>query len=140
MNESKIIKGKVSAIIDESSVLINRGSNDGVRVGTKFRIYPEGCRVIVKDPDDPKREITLLFEAPIVIASDVHDNFTLCHTELMGGSGLFGYPSMGALMKREKLKYEKTALKTNVKPITVGDPVEEIPETPKPDKEETPPF
>jgi len=123
MNESKIIKGKISAIIDENSVLINRGSNEGVREGTKFRIYPEGCRVTVKDPDDPKREITLLFEAPIVVASDVYKDFTLCRTELT--SSLFSYSEGGLFGVHEKLKYGVDPLKKNIKPISVGDPVEE---------------
>ena len=44
-----LIKGKVAAIKSDYAIIINKGSEDGVREGMRFRIYEEGEDI--KDPD-----------------------------------------------------------------------------------------
>lgn len=49
MEKNKIINGKVIKIIDSKTIIINKGSNDGVIKGDRFLIYNIGEEII--DPD-----------------------------------------------------------------------------------------
>lgn len=44
------ITGKVAQLIDDRTLVINRGSSDGVKVGMKFMVYDQTGKSVV-DPD-----------------------------------------------------------------------------------------
>jgi len=125
MPESIAIKAKIAAVIDEYSVIINKGSKDGVREGMRFRIYPEGSMQTITDPDNPDKKLKITLYAPEVTAREILDDFSKCYT-----AREFIFPDTASplyALTGVKLLYgqEKT-LKEKVRPITAGDTVEEV--------------
>lgn len=57
------IRGKVAAIVSNRAIAINRGSDDGVQVGTRFAVlYPKAVEeLVIVDPDtgEPLGEVDL---------------------------------------------------------------------------------
>lgn len=50
--EQPPIRGKVAAIVSNRAIAINRGPEDGVRIGTRFAVlYPASAEPVIRDPD-----------------------------------------------------------------------------------------
>jgi len=122
MPEINIIKGKVAAIINNHSVMINRGSKDGVQKGDRFKIYPKGAIATIKDPDDPNKKINIELYAPEVkVEIVIDDHFSLCKTEMISRFTYFDSP-----MLTPEILTSIQPLKDQVKPISEGDTVEQV--------------
>ncbi len=67
---------RVIKIIDDKSIVINIGENDGVISGDKFQIYAVGEHVI--DPETNEDLGTLNTVKEVVSAIDVFPNMTIC--------------------------------------------------------------
>jgi len=73
------IKGKIAAILDRTTVVINRGSLDGVSKGLKFYIYTELGPF--NDPDTGENLGTIPRVWGKVVVSTVADRLCLARTE-----------------------------------------------------------
>jgi len=72
-----MLQGKIAAIVDNESVVINMGSEQGVSPGMTFTAVYEAQRIL--DPDNPKNTLgTLTFEIAKLRATNVQDKMTFC--------------------------------------------------------------
>jgi hypothetical protein len=72
-----MIEGKVAAIIDGESVVINVGKQHGVRPGMRFKAIYRTGRIV--DPDDPTNVLAgLTLVIGEMRANSVLDSFTYC--------------------------------------------------------------
>src|SRR5882672_6451955 len=72
-----MLQGKIAAIVDNESVVINMGPEQGVSPGITFTAVYEAQRIL--DPDNPKNTLgTLTFEIAKVRATNVQDTMTFC--------------------------------------------------------------
>jgi len=127
MADPNKIKAKIAAIVDSTSVVINKGANDGIRYGMKFKIFPKGSSQEISDPENPERKMKIELYAPEVIVREVYDNFALCVTgmELSIPETTPLYKSSFATISLFAAE-SKPTLRSKVEPISIGDPVEEI--------------
>ena len=130
---AKPIEGAIAKIVDDKTVIVNRGASDGVRDGMKFAIFVAGEDV--KDPESGKSLGAWEVVKGHVRASHVQDKLSVCTvTTLEEPSGKKG-PSRtlsGAMVDVSFV--EEGAGKLNVQagdmsgrpevgPVTVGDKV-----------------
>jgi hypothetical protein len=72
-----MLQGKIAAIIDKESVVINLGSEQGVSPGMKFAAVYEAQRI--PDPDNPQNILgSLLFEIAKLQAINVQERMAFC--------------------------------------------------------------
>lgn len=72
-----MITGKVAAIVDDSSVVINVGEEHGVKLGMKFQAVFKTPRIV--DPDDPENVLDgLLFTIAELHVNSVLAKFAYC--------------------------------------------------------------
>jgi hypothetical protein len=72
-----MLQGKIAAIIDKESVVINLGSDQGVSPGMKFTAVYEIQRIL--DPDNPEKTLgSLTFEIAKLQAANVQEKMTFC--------------------------------------------------------------
>lgn len=67
---------RVIKIIDDKTIVINAGENDGIKSGNKFQIYAVGEHVI--DPETKEDLGTLNTVKEVVSAIDVFPSMTIC--------------------------------------------------------------
>lgn len=73
-----MLRGKIAAIANEDSVVINLGSEDGVKPGMNFLAVYE--TVAITDPDNPDKELGgLTFKIADLQAASVLPQMTLCN-------------------------------------------------------------
>ncbi len=91
----KGIEGKIAKIIDEYTVVINRGHEHGVEEDMRFVIYEQGEEI--KDPDTDESLGTFEYVKAKVRVTNVSEKFstaTTCEADtppvLMGLRGLLG--------------------------------------------------
>lgn len=70
---------KIAKIIDEYSVVINQGINDGIASGDVFEIYASGTEI--KDPDTGESLGNLDFVKAKIVARDVFPKMSVCHSQ-----------------------------------------------------------
>ncbi len=139
---TKIIEGKVAKILDEYSIVINVGRNDGVTEGMVFVVFTQSSDEI-KDPDSGETLGTLENVKDYVSAVHIQDKFTTCvakeakkipeEGEGSGAQTLSGAmmaESMSARPGGSKISTEKLNVNTSQiagvpqsGPITLGDKV-----------------
>ena len=73
---STSIEGKIAKIVDECTVIINRGAEAGVREGMKFAIFAGGDAVA--DPDTGEALGTWEVVKDYVKASHVQEKISVC--------------------------------------------------------------
>ncbi len=73
---SEAIEGKIASIVDERTVIINRGASADVREGMKFVIFVEGDSV--KDPDSGESLGTWEIVKGYVSAAHIQEKITVC--------------------------------------------------------------
>ncbi len=139
---TKTIEGKVAKILDEYSIVINVGRNDGVTEGMVFVVFTQSSDEI-KDPDSGETLGTLENVKDYVSAIHIQDKFTTCvakeakkipeEGEGSGAQTLSGAmmaESMSARPGGSKIRTEKLNVNTSqiagvpqLDPITLGDKV-----------------
>ncbi len=76
----KLIEGKVARILDEYSIVINVGRNDGVAKDMVFVVFTQS-EDEVKDPDSGDALGKLENVKDYVTAAHVQDKFTICNAQ-----------------------------------------------------------
>lgn len=72
-----MLTGKIAAIVDETSVVINLGALQGVRTGMRFKANFKTQPIT--DPDNRENKLDgLSFEIAVLVASSVFERFTYC--------------------------------------------------------------
>lgn len=80
MPKSELIRGRIAAVVSETSVVINRGGSHGVKEDMKFTIYIEVGPV--EDPDDPENTIQKLrYKKGTIAATSVLEKMSICSIE-----------------------------------------------------------
>ncbi len=133
-----ILRGNVVLILDDQKIIINRGSDHGVKVGDKFFIYQQGYEVT--NPADSQSLGEIEWIKAQVEAVNVQEKMTL----VMGlpkqrqstQSNLLSYtltqPTSGltsqAEQDRERLNVMQNQISgsTQIRPIAIGDPVRSV--------------
>ncbi|MHC4253312.1 MAG: hypothetical protein ACYS9X_29685 [Planctomycetota bacterium] len=127
------IEGLIARILNDESVVINRGSAHGVKEGMRFAIFTELDEV--KDPETGSSMGRLELVKARVVASHVQENMTICEAEPPVGPATFEDPTQHTLSAemiavslhsrgaRGKLKVERGQVAGLPKagPIAVGD-------------------
>jgi hypothetical protein len=71
------IRGKIAAVVDVASFIINVGANQGVSIGMLFRVA--GRNNDIPDPDNPARVLKgISFIVGTIRATVVYDDFAFC--------------------------------------------------------------
>ncbi len=141
---TKTIEGKVAKILDEYSIVINVGRNDGVTEGMVFVIFTQSSDEI-KDPDSSETLGTLENVKDYVSAAHIQDKFTTCvakevkripeEGESSGAQTLSGAMMAESMSARPggKIRTEKLNINTSqiagvpqLDPITLGDKVRSV--------------
>ncbi len=134
---AETITGKVAKIVDESTVVINVGSKDGVKGGMRFLIVAEGDEV--KDPDSGD----LLGKWEIVkgriVVSHAQDRLAVCVAEPQAGEEGQKPRTLSAAMVEVSMPRAQVGAKAklnvrpsevsggpSVGPIVVGDKVRSV--------------
>ena len=132
------IEGLVARILNEESVVINRGSAHGVKEGMRFAIFAELDEV--KDPETGASLGRLELVKTRVVASHVQESMTTCDAEPPTGPVSFDDPTQHTLSAemiavslhsrgaRGKLKVERGQIDglPTAAPIAVGDRVRSV--------------
>lgn len=121
------IEGKIAAILDKTTVVINRGSDHGVEHGTEFYIYTKIGPFFDPDTGDNLGETTKVWGK--VRASIVENRFSVAKTEY---SVKFSIDPQSILAKffgtiRIELPVDESDIEITVQKIKVGFPVLSIP-------------
>ena len=140
MTKTTLIEGQVAQILNARELVINRGSNQGVRIGMKFAVIePKALNIV--DPETGQELGSVPRPKVQVQVITVQDNLSVARTYRskrvnVGGFGLAG---VGLPRMFEPPKYEKRYETFKSDPSTwedldeehsyvkVGDPVEQIP-------------
>lgn len=133
------IEGAVAKILTARELVINRGSEDGVRTGMKFQILDRKVEN-VKDPetgkvlgsiDRPKVDVRVTRVAEhLSIAQTFHERTVNLGGSLMGVSGLMRqfeppkYETVYETLKTDEMTWED--LDESMSFVKTGDPVREI--------------
>lgn len=122
----QVIRAKVAAVVTPTSVVINRGRNDGVTQGMKFGVYYTFGPIT--DPDDPSNIIPeLTFRKGTITATRTYNRMTFCSLDPVSPSR----PWMTSLPFSPEPAYppvERPMYAEEDKTIRVGDTVEQIEE------------
>ena len=135
------IEGKVAAILDKHTVVINRGSTHGVKRGDTFYIY--NVLGPFKDPDTGESLGTAENTLSRVTVDTLEDKFCIASTpkfvsnafNIMMSRSLVGNTSRKTL----PLAGEGKAEKSNPRVVRVGSPVFLVPEKSEDQSESTAP-
>ncbi|ODS32383.1 MAG: hypothetical protein SCARUB_02494 [Candidatus Scalindua rubra] len=145
MDMEKIIEGKVAKILDEYSIVINVGRNNGVTEGMIFVVFVQSDDEI-KDPDSGETLGKVENVKDYVYVAHVQDKFSTCvarekkklskEVESMGAQTLSGAmmaESITARPRSSKISTEKLNVNTSqvagvpqLGPISVGDRVRAV--------------
>jgi hypothetical protein len=132
------IEGLVARILNDESVVINRGSAHDVKEGMRFAIFTELEEI--KDPETGTSMGKLELVKARVVAMHVQENMTICEAEPAAGPANFEDPTEHTLSAemiavslhssggRGKLKVDhgQVAGLPEAGPITVGDHVRSV--------------
>ncbi len=96
------IKGKVAGVLNEREISINIGSKHGVHKGMKFKILADKP-MDIHDPDSNELLGTIDREKVQVLASEVHEIFSICKTfrkSTIGSDILSSFQEMSTMFTR----------------------------------------
>lgn len=122
-----MIEGKIAALIDRYTVVINVGSEDGVKTGMDFVIFEKGAEI--QDPETKKVLGNLEIVKGYVTATNVQKKFTTAESSKTVTTSSLIYPVFPfEKTERVPLPISSTthSLKPSKKEITIGDSVREI--------------
>ena len=136
---------KIVKIIDEYQVIVDAGSDDGIKCGTHFKVLSKPIEIIDKDTDINLGAIEL--DKAEIKATKVYDKMCICEnavnrsggiyptSSLIGGMGLNAINGTLNGMIEEEAIHEKLNINVNdladsisykETPIRVGDKVEKV--------------
>ena len=130
------IEGKIAKIVDEQTVIINRGSEAGVREGMKFAIFAAGDAVT--DPDTGEALGTWEIVKGSLKVTHVQEKISVCCATQMDEAADQGKPSKTLSSAMVDVSFDKGAGskldvraadmsgRPKVGPVTVGDSVRSI--------------
>ena len=132
------IEGLVARILNDESIVVNRGSAHGVKEGMRFAIFTELDEV--KNPETGSSMGKLELVKARVVAAHVQENMTICEAEPPVGPATFEDPTQHTLSAemiavslhsrgaRGKLKVERGQIDglPTAAPIAVGDRVRSV--------------
>lgn len=124
------IKAKVARILDDRRLILNRGSDDGVEIGSRFAILSNRS-VEITDPEDPKAIIgTLPVARTIVKVTSVEDHMSIAQTfRTLKSSGIL--PAFGPREWNDSIDTDESTvvdeLGTAERTVKWGDEAVEIP-------------
>ena len=127
------IKGKIAKIIDESTVIINVGQQDGVTSGMRFVIYEEGEEIL--DPDTGGSLGAWEVVKGEVVAKHVQERIAVAQappkeTKSMNApvSSLMAEVSKGRSEEAGRLNVSRSDLsgRPQVGPVAIGDRVRSV--------------
>lgn len=101
---------KVAKIIDERNIVLNCGDNDGISVGSKFKIFSEKCSLVV-DPDTGEDLGNLRLIKAKVQAVTVYDKMCICQNL---------YNTMSTAVLAGLSSFQSAQLKVDPSQITGG--------------------
>lgn len=117
---------KVIKIVDDETLVINAGYNDGIETGDKFEIYSTGEEI--KDPDTNETLGTLDLVKEKVEAIDVFPKMCICrHNTIVNFMNTVSYEL--ARIKTKPLNVDSTQISgglSNDDVIKIGDKVRKI--------------
>lgn len=120
MNEN--VEGKIAAILDKTTVVINRGSDQGVEKGTKFYIYSKLGPFFDPDSGESLGEITKIWGK--VQATIVERRFCIAETMYSTNSTIFSmFAHENIFSTRMELPVAESDITMMMENIKVGFPV-----------------
>jgi hypothetical protein len=126
------IKGKVAAIKDEYTIIINKGSENGVEEDMRFMIYEEGEEIIDPDTKNSLGKLEYLkAKVKVKYASDKFAWAETYQTYMVNSWNAINTALLGIGNKQERIKLplEEMANEPNQmlnRFVKVGDPVRQI--------------
>jgi hypothetical protein len=127
---SERIEGRVAQLIDDRTLVINRGSQHGVRIGMRFAVLnPRGAEII--DPDSGDTIGSVEIDKVVVKVVRVEELLAVAKTFRTLTTSIF--PSLALYTggtRRETLRSDETTYREELDPkdsyINVGDPVVQV--------------
>lgn len=126
------IKGKVAQIVDDYRIVLNKGTNAGVEVGSRFAVLSAET-VPITDPDNSEKSIgELLVARTIVKVVNVGGDYSIAQTfRTAKSSGLFPSFSVGPSEHKDSIQSDSLTVAERLgakeRSVHVGDEVIEIP-------------
>jgi hypothetical protein len=123
------IEGKVARLIDTQTLVINRGSEHGVRVGMRFAVLnPRGAEIT--DPDTNEVIGSVELDKIVVKVVSVEPRLAVARTfRTFTTRGIFNFPITGET-RRESLRTGDTTYREELDDkdsyIKVGDPAVQV--------------
>ena len=128
MPKNSPITGKIAGFVTKKNVVINRGSQDGVKKGMRFSVNLSIGRI--EDPDDPSNILEgLSFVKARIQATSVYKRMSYCsiigtrsgqtnpmQRSLFGDMVKFDYPEIG----------DDTIVSEDAWKLRIGDSIKEI--------------
>lgn len=105
MNKEEPIQGKVARILTARELTINIGYNNSVREGIKFKIMAKDV-LEISDPDTGVNLGILDREKVRVVATEVHDKFSVCKTYMKRTTPGFKFPDLSNILIPSREVYE----------------------------------
>jgi hypothetical protein len=121
------IEGKVAKIIDEYTVVINKGSDNGVEENMRFIIYEKGKEII--DPDSKESLGYFEYVKGKVKVDIVNEKYSIAKSYHQAIVGVPNYFNIGAIAPKELPLDEETKKGLEKSGITIvkeGDLVRQI--------------
>lgn len=125
------IEGKVAELIDDQTLVINRGTEHGVRIGMRFAVLnPRGAEI--KDPDTKEVIGSVEIEKVVVKIVRLERMLAVARTFRTFKSGGFTLPILGLSTgtRRETLRTDESTYKEELQPqdsyVNVGDPAVQV--------------
>ena len=127
MNENnQIVEGKIAAILDRTSVVINRGSDHGVEKGTEFYIYSRLGPFFDPDSGENLGETTKIWGK--VRATIIENRFCVAETDYRSSYAMLPMIALENLFRtRIELPVDESDITTFTEKIQVGFPVMIVP-------------
>ncbi len=125
MNET--IEGKIAAILDRSTVVINRGSDQGIEKGTEFYIYSTLGPFFDPDSGESLGETTKIWGK--VTATIIEKRFCVAETQYQTSSLLLPMLEIARMFRTERIELpvDKSDITPFIEQIKVGFPVMSVP-------------
>jgi len=121
------IEGKVAKIIDEYTVVINKGSDNGVEENMRFIIYEKGKEII--DPDSKESLGYFEYVKGKVKVDVVNEKYSIAKSYQQAIVGVPNYFNIGAIAPKELPLDEETKKgldKSGITRVKIGDLVRQI--------------
>ena len=135
---SEVIEGKVAKILDESNLIINVGSGQGVQQGIRFVVFAPGDEVV--DPDTGESLGAWEAVKGEIVAYHVQECISICgatpppkkedqtdpSTRTLSAAMIADHMRAGTAQTRLNVNKGQIDGMPKVGPISVGDPVRSV--------------